>query len=259
MRLSRWLSLFALSLALLITGCGPSDDGGDTNQQASDESSSQKKAAWSYDGDTGPDHWADLSSAYAACDGSHQSPIDLTNPSSTEGPSLQTNYTSAEAEVTDTGHAIQVNTTGGTMTIGGTTYDLQQFHVHTPSEHTVDGTRYAGEIHLVHRAGKNQLAVLALFVEAGNSANPALHDWIQGTDTTFPYDASALLPSPRSYYTYEGSLTTPPCSEIVRWVALDTPIQASSAQLDTLRAQYEGNARPIQPLNDRTIRYVSAE
>jgi carbonic anhydrase len=260
--LMRSSSSFTLLLCpvLLATACGPSEDGSSSNQQASTEST--EKAAWSYDGETGPEHWAPLSSDYAACDGSQQSPIDLTDASSAEGPSLQTSYSPAEAEVTDTGHAIQANTTGGTMTIGGTTYDLQQFHVHTPSEHAVDGSRYAGEIHLVHQAGPEQLAVLALFVEEGdgeNAPNPSLHDWIQGTDTTLTYDASALLPSSQSYYTYEGSLTTPPCSEIVRWVVLDTPIQASSAQLDTLRAQYDGNARPLQSLNDRTLRHVSAE
>lgn len=259
MQLPRWLSLFTLSLALLVTGCGSSESGDDTNQQASDKSSSQKKAAWTYEGDTGPEHWGDLSDAYVACDGTRQSPVDLTNVSTSEGPSLQTNYASAEAEVTDTGHAIQVNTTGGMLTVGETSYDLLQFHVHTPSEHAVDGGRYPGEIHLVHQAGENQLAVLALFVDEGSGSNPALHDWIDGADTTLTYNPSALLPSSRSYYTYDGSLTTPPCSEIVRWVVFDTPIQASSAQLDTLRAQYEGNARPIQPLNDRTIRHVMGE
>lgn len=251
------LSVPSLCFALLAAGCGSSDEDSADNQQASDQSS--EKATWSYDGETGPEHWATLSSDYAACDGSQQSPIDLTDASSAEGPPLQTSYAPAEAEGTDTGHAIQVNTTGGTMTVGGTTYDLQQFHVHTPSEHAVDGSRYAGEIHLVHQAGPEQLAVLALFVEEGGSSNPALHDWISGPDTTLTYDASALLPTTRSYYTYEGSLTTPPCSEIVRWIALSSPIQASSAQLDTLRAQYEGNARPLQPRNDRTIQYISSE
>lgn len=244
-------------LTLPAAGCGSSDEDRTANQQASNESA--EEATWSYDGETGPEHWASLSSDYAACDGSQQSPIDLTDASSAAGPSLQTSYSPAGAEVTDTGHAIQVNTTGGTMTIGGTTYDLQQFHIHTPSEHAVDGSRYAGEIHLVHQAGPEQLAVLALFVEEQDASNPSLHDWIQGTDTTLTYDVSGLLPSTRSYYTYEGSLTTPPCSEIVRWVALDTPIRASSAQLDTLRAQYDGNARPLQPLNDRTTQYISSE
>lgn len=258
MRLPTCFSACLFCFALLAAGCGSSDDGEAADQQASDGSS--ETAAWSYDGTTGPEHWATLSSAYAACDGSRQSPIDLTGATSAEDPSLRVRYTAADGRVTDTGHAIQVNTTGGTMTIGGTTYDLQQFHVHTPSEHTVDGRRYAGEIHLVHRAGKNQLAVLAVFVEKADSPpHPALHDWIQGTDTTLTYNASSLLPSTRSYYTYAGSLTTPPCSEIVRWVVLDTPIQASSAQLDTLRTQHQGNARPIQALNDRTIRYVSSE
>lgn len=250
------LSVFLVPFLLWVVGCGSSDDGS-SGQEVSSQSA--EKASWSYDGETGPTHWASLSTDYADCDGSQQSPIDLASASSADAPSLQMNYSSTEAEVTDTGHAIQVRTTGGTMMIGGTTYNLQQFHIHTPSEHTVEGSRYAGEIHLVHQAGPEQLAVLAVFVEEGTDANPTLHDWIQGDHMTLTYDVSSLLPPPHSYYTYAGSLTTPPCSEIVRWVALDTPIKASSAQLDTLRAQYQGNARPVQPLNDRTIRYVSSE
>lgn len=250
---------FAELRALLAAGRSSPVDGRQTSQSVPD-ADGDEDGAWSYEGETGPEHWATLSPAYSDCDGSRQSPIDLTNASPADRPFFQPNYGPAEAEVVDTGHAIQVNTTGGTLTLGETIYDLQQFHIHTPSEHTVDGTRYAAEIHLVHENDEGQTAVLALFVEEGDARNPALDDWIQGSETTLAtYDASALLPERRSYFYYEGSLTTPPCTENVRWVVLDAPIPASSAHLDPLRAQYDGNARPIQPLNSRTIRHISTE
>lgn len=251
----------ALVVSLLIVGCGDSDAPSASDSAPIDTSSSMgTPAAWSYEGDTGPGYWADLSSAYAACDGPKQSPINLTSTRAPEDPpSLTLSYRADEAQVVDTGHAVQVNTTGGTLSFGGTTYDLQQFHVHTPSEHTVQSVPYAGEIHLVHRADDNTLAVLAIFVEEEDPPHPHLDAWSGGADTTLSFNAETLLPQLRPYYTYEGSLTTPPCSEGVRWIVLDTPMQASSEQLKTLRAQHSGNARPVQPLNGRTIRYVTGE
>jgi carbonic anhydrase len=240
----------AFVLLLFASGCD------DPSPDASDEAASDA-SSWSYEGQTGPQRWAALSDDYAACDGSQQSPIDLADAGEpTNGMTLKTSYTTASGEVVDTGHALQVNTTGGTLTLDGTTYELLQFHAHAPSEHTVDGADYAAEIHLVHRAEDQQLAVLGIFVEEGPEAHPALDGWIQGRDTTLSVNAGRLLPDRQSYYTYEGSLTTPPCSEIVRWVVMDQPIQASAEQLETLRAQHEGNDRPVQPLNDRQLVYV---
>ncbi len=242
-----------LALAFLVVGCDDPNPDGDTESAESDTSTS----AWSYEGQTGPENWASLSSEYAACGGEQQSPIDLADASEpTEDASLTTSYTTASGDVVDTGHAIQVNTTGDTLTYDGTSYELLQFHIHTPSEHTVEGDDYPAEIHLVHQAGNQQLAVLGIFVEEGEEAHPALEGWIQGRDTTLSVNPGRFLPDQQSYYTYEGSLTTPPCSEIVRWVVMDQPIQASEGQLETLRAKHDGNARPVQPLNDRQLVYV---
>jgi len=113
----------------------------------------------------------------------------------------------------------------------------------------------------VGRPVPESLAVVGVFVEEGE-ANDGLDTWLQsieGTESSIEYDVNALLPAQRSYYTYGGSLTTPPCSEIVRWVVLDAPITASSGQLDALRDRHDENARPVQPLGDRSLRYVSAE
>jgi len=255
----RLLPTLALLVALLL-GCTSPDSGSSsdsTADTAATEATGPAYPAWSYEGETGPAQWADLSADYAACAGDRQSPIDLANATApTPSPSLQTSYSTAPGDVFDTGHAVQVNTTGGTLTYDDTTYELAQFHVHAPSEHTVDESSSAAEIHLVHQTG-DSLAVLGVFVEEGSAANTALDGWIQGDSTTISMDAGTLLPESRSFYTYRGSLTTPPCSEIVRWVVMDTPIEASAAQLETLRAQHDGNDRPVQPLGDRPLLRVT--
>jgi len=250
--------LCALLLPLLILGCADSKDVQTASEPTSADLAQYDKGDWSYEGETGPEQWARLSSDFASCTGSMQSPINLADASSPDGESLlKTSYTTEEANVVDTGHVLQVNTSGGTLSIRGQTYALQQFHVHTPSEHTVKGERYAAEIHLVHEADDGQRAVLGLLVEEGSSP-PHLDDWIVEPDTTVPrYNVARLLPSRRSYYTYEGSLTTPPCSEGVRWVVMNTPLQASEEHLDALRALHDGNARPTQPRNDRTVVLVA--
>lgn len=251
---TRPVTLLVLCLSILSAGCSDPEAPTESTTEAESEHTSPD---WSYEGDTGPEHWADLSSRFASCDGSQQSPIDLTDASApNNGPTLETSYTTGEGTVEDTGHSIQVNTTAGTITYDGTTYDLLQFHAHTPSEHTVDGQHYAGELHLVHRASDDQLAVLGVFVEESSDAHPAFDGWTHSTDTTLSANPAELLPDERSYYTYEGSLTTPPCSEIVRWIVFDTPIQASTEQLDTLRAHHDDNARPTQPLGDRSLVFV---
>jgi carbonic anhydrase len=248
-------------LTLLVAGCGGSDDTSESAATSSDTATAQSSdaamASWSYEGDTGPENWADLSEAYDACDGSSQSPINLTDASPPRNPrSMELSYALAKGDVDDTGHSIQVSLSdAGTLTYGGKTYTLKQFHAHTPSEHTLNGASFPGEIHLVHQAGSD-LLVLGVFVKESTTSNPILQGWIAGTDTTYSLRSERLLPDQRQYYTYEGSLTTPPCSEGVRWIVMETPILASREQLETLQAQYESNARPVQPLGDRRLSYV---
>lgn len=260
-RLARASSVFLVA-GLLLAGCTSSPDGDQNESASSDDTLGvYEKAEWSYSGDTGPEQWGTLSPAYAACDGSQQSPIDLTTPSEADGPAFGEAYSASTAEVIDTGHGIQVNTSGGTLTVDGTTYELLQFHVHTPSEHTVDGSSYPAEVHLVHKAPDGTLAVIGVFVEEG-AENDGLNPWVQAEPddgSALEYDVSALLPDAPTYYTYDGSLTTPPCSEVVRWIVMDETIEASPAQLDRLRDRHDGNARPVQPLGDRTLTRVDAE
>ena len=140
----------------------------------------------------------------------------------------------------DNGHTLQFTPdAAGRTTIGSDAYDLVQFHFHSPSEHTLNGKAYPLEIHFVNRNADGGLAVVAVFVAEG-AANPAL---------------AALLPEDRHYFAYSGSLTTPPCTEGVRWNVLATPIEASSDQIATLSAALGTSNRAVQPLHERAAAF----
>jgi carbonic anhydrase len=146
---------------------------------------------------------------------------------------------------------------GGTLTIDDKAYQLAQLHFHTPSEHTIDGTRYPAEVHLVHAADDGQLAVVGVMFEEGDE-NAALAEFWNNIPNieeagTVNFNAGSLLPDDRTAYTYSGSLTTPPCSEVVSWHVMETPVSISADQLETLTNMHDDNERPIQPLNDRTV------
>jgi carbonic anhydrase len=136
-----------------------------------------------------------------------------------------------------------------------------QFHFHAPSEEAIGGKRYAMDIHLVHQNTSGQLAVLTVLIEQGKKDHPLFNQlWgsLPGADETRifdkkPYSAASLLPTDLSYWTFMGSLTTPPCSEGVRWLVLKTPIQLSKKQIARFRKLYPMNARPLQPLNQRAV------
>ena len=216
---------------------------------------------WSYKGDTGPDHWADLDPCYSACGGTSQSPINLTGATASELDLLEPGYQTAPGIVHDTGRSIQVDIKGGTLALGNDRYHLDQFHFHTPSEHVVDGMDRAAEIHLVHADG-DTVAVLGIFVVVGeeNVFMKTLTPHLPGRERAGEPVAlclADLLPENLDYFTYEGSLTTPPCSQGLRWLVLKTSVTFSEEQLALLKAYVPGgNARPPQPLNDRAI-YVS--
>lgn len=241
---------------LLLIGCASPESNGEAESPDADAQQIQT-AAWSYSGDTGPDQWATLDSAFTACSGTQQSPIDLPASGDASSGTLSVSYDDAEGDLVDTGHGVQIDHNGGTLTVNGTTYELLQFHFHTPSEHTVDGNAYPAEVHFVHAADNDSLAVIGVFIEEG-AANDALTPFWDDLSAiedapVDSIDVDALLPDDKTYYTYDGSLTTPPCSEIVTWLVMQTPITMSAEQLDALRAVHDDNARPVQPLNDREV------
>jgi carbonic anhydrase len=140
------------------------------------------------------------------------------------------------------------------LRIGQERYKLVQFHFHTPSEHRLHGEQFPMELHFVHRNALGELAVVGVFLREG-AANPLIQQiWdAVSSEAGGQIDPEDLLPQNREYYRYAGSLTTPPCTEGVRWHVLTEPVELSAAQVDEFRAIFPLNARPIQPLNGRPV------
>lgn len=217
---------------------------------------------WGYTGDAGPDHWANLSKDYAVCArGQQESPVDLKGAVGANLGRLTTNWHKLPLRVVDTGHALQVDApAGSSMSIGGKTYALVQMHVHHPSEHLLNGRRFPLEVHFVHRAPDGVLGVVGVFVEEGRAdpqlqrvldARPAEHGRTRVVEGKV-LDIAAMMPR-GAFERYEGSLTTPPCSENVDWVVMEHPIHASAAQIAAFEQVYAANARPLQALNRRFL------
>ena len=218
-------------------------------------------AHWSYEGAGGPTAWASLSADYARCaDGSAQSPIAVDHPQEKPLPDLRFDYRPVRARIEDTGHTEQVNVeSGASIVLDGVTYGLAQFHYHAPSEHTVDGRSFPAEFHFVHKSAGGALAVVGLLVKEGrdNRAwDPILEHLPNRTDDPVTVDAldlEALFPGDLATTRYEGSLTTPPCSEGVHWNLLSGVIELSQAQISLLTGHYDHNNRPVQPIKGRPV------
>jgi len=219
---------------------------------------------WSYSGATGPEHWASESPDFALCgSGKHQSPIDIETATAEALPAIEFAYKPIPLTVTDTGHSFQVNAPAGSggITVGGEHYDLVQFHFHRPSEEHVHGHGYAMVTHLVHKNAKGELAVVAVLIKQGGAnafLKPVFDDFppkgtAEASKAGATLNLTEFLPAQHGYYTFDGSLTTPPCSEHVRWFVLKTPVQASATQVQQFAARYPHDARPVQPLNDRKV------
>lgn len=208
-------------------------------------------APWSYEGKTGPAHWGDLDPRYALCkSGSRQSPIDITGAFAATPPPLTFHYQSRPIEVGERGHAGGDRGRGNYIMIGSRIYRLADIHFHHPSEHTFNKEAFALEAHLVHTSDDGATAVVAILIKPGDPslALPSLaddgHPWV---------DPALLLPLDHSYYRYNGSLTTPPCTEGVTWFVMKSPIEMSMAQLSVLSEDVENTSRPTQPTNGRFI------
>ena len=220
-------------------------------------------AHWGYSGKTGPGHWGELQPAYAACKtGKKQSPVDITSPTGAKSGQLSFRYKGMPLHLINNGHTIQIDLPlGGELRVGAATFELKQIHFHAPSEHTVGGKAFALEAHFVHAAEDDELAVVAVLFEDG-----AADSTLQAILPRMPrevgrslslkgltFDGTRLLPARRTAYRYRGSLTTPPCTEGVQWIVLRDPRTISASQLATFRKIYQGNARPVQPLNGRVV------
>jgi carbonic anhydrase len=219
-------------------------------------------AHWGYDGTEGPEHWGELDEAFEACaEGKNQSPIDLVADIDAELAALNFDYHQPGiVEEVNTGHAIQENARPGNyLTFRGERFELKQFHFHSPSEHRVGGRSFPMEVHLVHMNEARELAVVGLLFEQGDM-NPMLEQLALfrkargGEASAELVDYDKIIPVRDRYFVYNGSLTTPPCSEGVTWVVIKQPIKASGEQIQLLHdAVGADNNRPIQPHNSRLV------
>jgi carbonic anhydrase len=220
--------------------------------------------AWDYGDDAkGPSHWGELKPEFASCmNGHHQSPIDIRDPHKADLPPIQFNYQPSPLDIIDNGHTIMINyAPGSSISIGGKQYVLKQFHFHRPSEEKINGKNYDMTLHLVHTDAEGRLAVVAVLLEEGKD-NPTIDNlWShlpaeEEKEEVFKdirIDVSKLLPRDRGYYTFSGSLTTPPCTEDVTWYVLKHPVSVSRAEIERFSKLYRDDARPTQPLYDRVV------
>lgn len=220
-------------------------------------------AHWGYQGASGPAHWGDLKPTFKACAaGQHQSPVNLEATEPAHLAPLTMHYKVSLIDLVNNGHTIQANYGKGSyITLGNERYDLLQFHFHTPSEHRVAGRSFPMEIHFVHRNKRGQLAVVGVLVAFGDYNLAAREIWdrlptrahTKSANTRALINARDLLPGDTKHFRYSGSLTTPPCSENVNWLVLQTPVRFSEGQIAKLHRIIGMNARPAQARNSRYL------
>ncbi|MDH5185312.1 MAG: carbonic anhydrase family protein [Gammaproteobacteria bacterium] len=220
---------------------------------------------WGYTGHNGPQKWGGLNPAYGLCStGKNQSPIDVKASVDSKLPAIKFSYAGFGKEILNNGHTVQVNySDANQIELDGVIFKLKQLHFHTPSENHIKGKSYPLEMHLVHASNDGELAVVAVMFEQGQ-ANTALDKaWSQlpihnGDIHVLKarLAANELLPKNRDYYRFNGSLTTPPCSEGVRWLVMKDAVKISRAQVETFAAVIHGaNNRPLQKHNARIVMY----
>jgi carbonic anhydrase len=221
---------------------------------------------WSYRGATGPSHWGSLDPTFALCSrGSKQSPIDLRHARPAALPPIKLGYRPLRATPLNNGHTIQFPfENGSSIEIRGHRYKLSQFHFHAPAEHLLSGRRFEMELHLVHMDAAKNAAVLGVLIRRGR-ANPAFerlfahlpHHEGKGRRLARPFDPARMLPrggGRAPYFAYDGSLTTPPCTQGVHWMVFRQPVELSGAQIARFRAIFPHDSRPVQPLRGRQLR-----
>ena len=219
-------------------------------------------AHWGYGGAGGPEQWGGMKAEFSTCStGTRQSPIDIRSGVRVDLEPIQFDYRPSGFRVIDNGHTIQVNVGGGnSIEVQGRRYDLVQFHFHRPSEERIDGRQFDMVAHLVHKDPEGRLAVVAVLLDRGS-----VHPLVQTIWNNLPLekgeevaakaalDMNHLLPADRRYFTYMGSLTTPPCSEGVLWMVMQQPVPIATDQINVFSRLYPMNARPIQSAAGRLI------
>jgi carbonic anhydrase len=256
-------SFVALALvATLATGCFDGD-----SPSAAPRTETQEGHSFGYAGDVGPGFWGKLDPDWKACAGARQSPIDITatRPARALAP-LRLSLHPSPTHLVNNGHTLEMEYhAGSSVQWHGTTYDLLQFHFHTPSEHTIAGRRYPMELHAVFKApSTGRLLVIGQLFQPGAS-NPFLARFAAHLPAhsggswsgTGSIDVASELTGTSGYWTYAGSLTTPPCSPIVTWVVLKRIATASTGQLEAFWNVMGNNFRPTQAREGRAVESTS--
>jgi carbonic anhydrase len=184
---------------------------------------------------------------------------------------VKISYVPTSFSVENNGHtieAIPADLHADSVVIDDTTYYLQQFHFHATSEHLINGASAAAELHLVNKSDDGEIVVLSLLIQPGAASAPlaemfsALPPTVteEGDEVELaqPIDLATMIPADLTSVRYDGSLTTPPCSEGVNWNVFLAPVTFSPEQLAALTALYPDNHRPTQPLHDREVSLVPA-
>ena len=239
---------------------------------------------WTYvDGPGGPENWGDLNKNNLACSkGKTQSPININidNAVKVDLPALEFAYRQSPLSIVDNGHTIMVNYgEGSNLMVDGRQFRLVQFHFHMPSEEAINGERMDMVAHLVHQHHDGALAVVGVLMTTkrpvpirkswwGDDSKPGLDNpLIQTLWNNIPLvkqriesppgviiNVDQLIPEDKTYFSYMGSLTTPPCSENVLWFVMKNPIFVSEEQVKNFGRIYPMNARPLQPKGDRLVK-----
>lgn len=226
-------------------------------------SAPKSSVVWSYTGEGAPDRWGQLQPEFRQCAiGTRQSPIDLRDTIKVDQEKIQFDYKPSNFSVIDDGHTIQVNVApGNSIQIMGRRYELVQFHFHRPSEERINGRQYDMSVHLVHQDAEGRLAMIAVLLERGQDQALVQTVWNylplergDAYEAPVPIDLNQLLPKERGYFSYMGSMTTPPCSEGVLWLVFRQPVPVSSQQISVFSRLYPMNARPLQAQTGRLIK-----
>lgn len=226
--------------------------------------SGQSHSHWTYSGETGPAQWGGLAPEYAACsEGRSQSPVNLTGMMEANLPAIKFSYDAVKLHIVNNGHTIKADYGDGSgIKVEGHDYKLLQFHFHSPSENRINGRSFPLEAHLVHADQDGNLAVIAVMFTQGQANRVLDKIWkympVKANATmdviNLTVNAMNLLPADKDYYAFEGSLTTPPCTEGVRWMVLKDPVTISAEQIrEFQQTMHHDNNRPVQPLYGRTV------
>ncbi|WP_082235263.1 carbonic anhydrase [Halobacillus massiliensis] len=252
----------AASISFGLGGCQES-----SRETGSQEEQEEEGAAWSYDGETGPKNWGELDPEYAACaEGEEQSPINISLSDTNESEEMEDislNYQPSNFSLANNGHAVQANAKGAvnTMVLGEKEYQLKQFHFHAPSEHLISDQTYDMELHFVHESEDGNSAVIGIMIEEGKENEALSEFWDelpaeeteQNVELEEPIDVEGLIPEDQTTLHYEGSLTTPPCTEEINWALFKEPVQASKEQIEEFKQIHNDTDRPVQPVNEREV------